>query len=181
MATTLPEYGSDPVFKGTIDDVVAAGTQLAAAVAEVTTFKAGLANARGSRDTTRFLFDKAYYTAVNQVERYATKAPDLVAAGFLALDVATAALAGPSSIEVAFDPKAETIDIHVRYPKGVKDRCVIAISPDPVGPATYVELLGHGRKQHLGGYAPGTWWVRACSVRAKARSAWVGPVSVIVK
>jgi hypothetical protein len=64
-------------------------------------------------------------------------------------------------------------------PAGARRRALVA--PDPIGPATYVELPGHGRVQRVAGYAPGTYWVRACTVRATARSAWVGPISVIVK
>jgi hypothetical protein len=169
------------VFKGTIDAVVAAGAALNVAAVGVDTGKAGLGNARGNRNVARYGYDKTYGAAVAQVEKYAQTPADLVAAGFLALNEASPTLVAPSSILVVFDPKVAVIDIHVRYPRGVRAQCVIAVSPDPIGPATYVELPGHGRVQRLAGYAPGTYWVRACTVRATARSAWVGPISVIVK
>jgi hypothetical protein len=35
--------------------------------------------------------------------------------------------------------------------------------------------------QDLSGYAPGLYWVRAASVRAKAQSDYTTPVAVVVK
>jgi hypothetical protein len=44
-----------------------------------------------------------------------------------------------------------------------------------------VKLDGHGATHVLTGYAPGIYWFRAASVRAKAQSAFTSPVSVSVK
>ena len=71
---------------------------------------------------------------------------------------------------------ASTSSTRRMYPQ-----CVIAISPDPISATSYVELQGYGRKRSLTGYAPGTYWVRACTTNADKRSAWFGPFPVVVK
>jgi hypothetical protein len=181
MAVSLPEYTSDLVFKGAIDALVKAGVNLGAAIGQVDGAKVGLANARGVRATKRTAFRKANTAAITQVEKYAHTPADIAACGYTALVEASGAMVDPIAVLATFDPEAEVIDVHVKYPKGVNSRCVIAVSPSPVGPATYVELPAHGRKQGLSGYAPGTYWIRACTIRAKVWGAWFGPVSVIVK
>jgi hypothetical protein len=181
MATGLPQYTSHAVFKGSIDALVKLGVDLSASLGQVTTFQAQLADARGVRAVKRTAFRKANGAAIAQVEKYAKTPADIAAAGYVALVEGSGALVDPTALLVAFDPVKEVVDIHVKYPKGVEAACVIAISPSPVGPATWVELPAHGRKQSLSGYTPGTYWVRACTIRATTRGPWVGPVSVIVK
>jgi hypothetical protein len=181
MAVGLPQYTSDPLFKGAIDALVTAGVALGAAVGHVTTFNAELDGARGARATARTAFRKANGSAVEQVEKYAKTPADIAACGYVALDEKGQLLVEPTAILAVFDPVKELVNVRVKYPKGVHCMCVIAVSPSPVGPATYVELPAHGRKQSLSGYAPGTYWIRACTIRARVRGPWFGPVSVIVK
>jgi hypothetical protein len=81
----------------------------------------------------------------------------------------------------AYDPKKKVIDLHVKFPPSKRQRrCVIEISTDPIGAATWHRLDGDGAKRTLAGYAPGTYWLRAASSVAAGRSDWFGPVSVIV-
>ncbi len=70
--------------------------------------------------------------------------------------------------------------VHVKWAVG-PERCAIEISPEPVGDATWAQVEGNGCRRALAGYAPGTYWVRAASVRSTGKSAWCGPVAVIVK
>ena len=51
----------------------------------------------------------------------------------------------------------------------------------PLGESYKIGGQGSGAKRALGGYAPGAYLVRAATLRAKERSAWFGPVVVIVK
>lgn len=58
---------------------------------------------------------------------------------------------------------------------------VVDISADPTNPNSWTRLQGIGTVHTLSGYAPGTYWVRAASVRANEQSEFTSPVSVIVK
>jgi hypothetical protein len=181
MATTTPEYSKDPAYKGSIDAVVVAGSELDASIGELSDAEALAGKARGVRDGKRRAFRKANAAAVTQVERYSVKPEDITDRGYVALDPAQG-LIPPTGILATHDPGQGTLEIHVGYPKERRaHRCVIAISGEPGGIGAYQELDGYGRRRSLPGYAPGTYYIRACTLRATKRSAWVGPVVVVVK
>jgi hypothetical protein len=180
-AVTLPAYATDTVFKGAIDGFVTSCVGLDAAIKGVEAAQAALDTARGVRTTARRVAKQANRAAATQVEKVSTTDEEIVAAGYVALDEQTIGLVLPIAIKLGYDVVHGTLDVHVQYPKGMHPECVIAISPDPITATSYVELLGYGRKRSLTGYAAGTYWVRACTVDARGRSAWFGPFPVVVK
>ena len=105
---------------------------------------------------------------------------DVQSYGFLSLDIVKTGLILPVGILATWNHTKKTIDVHVKYPPGVKKRCILEISADPVGPSTYRRVDGDGTRRSLAGYAPGTYWIHAATSSSAGRSDWFGPVSVIV-
>ena len=180
MATETPLYKTDPAFKDAIDKLVQSGVDLAAAEAQVTQLEAALMKARSTRDVRRNAYDKAHSLCSANVENHSSKAEDVLGFGF-AVHTRTAHSFGPPiNIEAKYDAAKDVLRIHVLYASG-QHQCAIEISPDPATPGSYTRLDGTGVTQALSGYAPGTWWVRAATLRSKERSEWFGPVAVVVK
>ena len=180
MATVTPLYQSDPFFKDTVDKLVHAGQDLDSADAVVTQLEAELIKARSTRDVQRSAYDKAHGLCSISVETHSARSEDVHGFGFAVQSRATQVFAPPASVEARYDAAKGVIRIHAHYASG-HHQCAIEISPDPVGPGSYKRLDGSGVTQTLAGYAPGTYWVRAATVRAKDRTDWFGPVAVVVK
>jgi hypothetical protein len=70
--------------------------------------------------------------------------------------------------------------LHVKFPGGAR-KCIVEISPDPIGPATWHRLDGHGATRAVTGFPPGTYWVHAATSLADGRSEWFGPVPIVIK
>jgi hypothetical protein len=179
-ATKLPRYTSDATFKGAVDGLGNAGNALKTAVSAVTTADAAAHLARTGRDTQRSVYNKAYGVAVKLVEQDAVSKADIEDAGFVFLDPSHPGLILPSGIAVKYDGKHSLIRVHVLYAAGRRP-CVVEISVDPVTATSWQRLSGNGVMRALSGYAPGTYWIHAATVRAQNQSAWFGPVSVLVK
>ena len=179
-ATKLPRYSSDTAFKGAVDGLGNAGTALKTAVGLVVTNDAAAHVARTSRNSQRRAYDKAYGVAAKLVEQDAVSKADIEDAGFAFLDPSNPGLLLPSGITVKYDGKLSLIRVHVVYAAGRRP-CVVEISVDPVTATSWQRLNGNGVKRALSGYAPGTYWIHAATVRAQVQSAWFGPVSVVVK
>jgi hypothetical protein len=180
MAPATPLYQSDPFFKDTVDKLVQSGVDLGNAESEVVQLEAALVKARSSLDARRGAFDKAHGLCATHVETHSDKPEDVHGLGFGVLVKTAQVFAPPVNIEARYDAAKDVLRIHVIYTSG-QHQCAIEISPDPVTPDSYKRLDGTGVTQALSGYAPGTYWVRAASVRSKNRSDWFGPVAVVVK
>ncbi|MFO0758919.1 MAG: hypothetical protein U0359_20670 [Byssovorax sp.] len=180
MAVTTPRYFKDATFKAVIDDEVQAGLDLGAAATDFVTAKGALANARGILDAKRRAWRKANSAAVTQVEKNDPSEQEILSYGYAVLDPNNPGLVVPSEILLKYDAAKGLLRIRVKWASGTQ-RCLIEISPDPAGPGTWAQLSGTGSTRALSGYAPGTYWVRAATVRAKAQSDWFGPVAVVVK
>jgi hypothetical protein len=90
------------------------------------------------------------------------------------------ALAVPLGVDVKFDANLSQVDIHVQPAPGLK-HVEIEISAAPTDPNSWKRVKGNGLKRKVTGLAAGTWWVRACSVRAEEESDYTTPVAVVVK
>jgi hypothetical protein len=180
-APKTPEYTGNPTFKSVIDDFVTSGQNLDTAEKKVTQLESALTQARADRDQARFAAEDCHGAAVKQVERVSKNAADVASYGFVHLEIVKNGAVVPSGILAAFDLKKRVIDVHVKYPPGIRGRRVILeISTDPIGPSTYHRLDGDGVRRSLDGYAPGTYWIRAATSVAGGRSDWCGPVHVVV-
>jgi len=181
MAIITALYLSNSAFKAVIDDFIASATALSASQTKVTNLEAQLTQARGDRDQAHIVALAAHGAAVKQVERVSKTPADVKSYGFVHLEIVKLGTIAPVAIVAAVNHKTKLLDIHVKYPPGVRgQRCIIEISTDPIGATTYHRLDGDGVKRALSGYAPGTYWIRAATSVAEGRSDWFGPVSVIV-
>jgi hypothetical protein len=180
MALITPLYLNNVAFKMSVDDYVASGTVLSAAETKVDNLEAALTQARGDRDTARAACKGCHAVCVAQVEKNSPTAADLQAYGFLQLEIVKLGSVLPTGILWTYDHVKALLDLHVQFPGRVR-QCVIEVSTDPIGPATWHRLDGHGARRSLTGYAPGTYWVRAATSLAEGRSEWFGPVAVVVK
>jgi hypothetical protein len=180
VAPTAELYQKQPQVKAVLDAYVAEAPLLVDAEAQVVKDDAQAAKSRGLRDALLATLSGTYGVAVATVEKYARSPSDVTACGFENLERAHYQVAPPVELFVTFDRAKEFIDILIKHAPGMH-ACHVELSPDPIGPATWKRLDGIAAEYHLSGYAPGTWWVRAQSVRGAEVSAWTGPVSVIVK
>jgi hypothetical protein len=180
MATATPLYKTDVAFKDSVDKLIQSGVSLAAADAQVTQLEALLLKARSSREVQRSSYDKAYNLCSTNVTNHSAGAEDVHGFGFAVLAKPAKTFGPPAGIEAKYDVAREVLRLHVLYTSGHQP-CLIEISPDPATPESYVRLDGTGVTRKLAGYAPGTWWIRAATLRAKGRSEWFGPVPVVVK
>jgi len=181
MAVLTTLYTSNAAFKATIDDFVTSTKTLATSQAKVTTLEAQLAQARGDRDQAHLAAEGAHGAAAKAVEKVSVTPADVQSYGFLSLDIVKTGLVLPAGILATYNHTTKTIEVRVKYPPGIHGkRCILEISPDPVGPTTYHRLDGDGLRRALTGYAPGTYWIHAATSSAGGRSDWFGPIAVIV-
>ena len=168
------------IVKASCDGLVAEGTKLAAADAAVNTALAVLANARDGRESALASFDGAFNVLVSEVERNAQSPSDVTSIALSVLDRQYYALEAPSGLTVKFDSAKAVIKIHVDLPPGAAS-CLIEVSTDPSNPASWRRVPGDGGRRSLSGYAPGTYWFRASSLRANDESEPTAAVSVVVR
>lgn len=180
MAPKTPLYQKDAGFKDSVDTLVQAGADLDDAEKQVAQLEAELSVARAAQEARRNAYDKAYGLCTAGVEKHSTTPGDIQSYGFVVLAKNVQGLVAPMNIEVKFDPAKGAIRVHVTYVSG-KHQCAIEVSTNPADPNSWKRIDGTGVTQTLTGYPPGTWWVRAATLRAKERSDWFGPVAVVVK
>src|SRR5262249_49004741 len=114
----------------------------------VTNLEAQLAQARADRDQQRIVALDTHGAAVKAVERHSVTVADIQSYGFVHLEIVKEGAVVPVGLGVAYDPKRKVIDVHVKFPPGKHTRrCVLEISTDPVGPATWHRLDGDGVKR----------------------------------
>jgi hypothetical protein len=75
---------------------------------------------------------------------------------------------------------ADAILVVVKQAPGMRT-CQVEISTNPSDPASWKRVKGGSGKRTLTGYAPGTYWLRACSVRGADESDYTVAVAVVVK
>jgi hypothetical protein len=178
----LPWYVTDPAFKALADSYLAAGSTFSTSHDKVGTTEKTLFQARGARDGARGVLDNAYDAVVASVWSHATSIADVKNSGFtvLQVDPNSHTIAMPTAILLRYDAQIAAILVHVKW--AVRGQsCLLEVSPDPITPTSWRRLDSTGAKQTLIGYTPGTWWFHAATSRAKGRSDWFGPVSVLVK
>ena len=57
----------------------------------------------------------------------------------------------------------------------------LGTSPTPADAASYTRVKGNGLRRKITGLAPGTYGLRACSVRADEESDFTPVITVVVK
>jgi hypothetical protein len=168
------------VYKGAIDGLGAAGTDLKSSVADANQKAVAARNARTVRNKKRVAYNKAYGVAVASVEQGAVSKDDIEKSGFLFLDPTNPGLLAPIGIDAKQDLKHSLVRLHVHFANGRRP-CVVEISNDPGNPASWQRIEGGGVTRKLTSLAAGTWYARAATSRAHQQSAWYGPVAFTVK
>jgi hypothetical protein len=179
-SATSALYQNVAAVKSACDAVVAAGKDLGDADVTATAADQAAATARSARDTKLGTFDTANAICVATVEHHAATPEEIQGAGFVLLIPNNNGLAMLDGVKAAFDAALGVIDIEVLHPAGVT-RCLLEFSPDPVTPTSWQRVAGDGLRRKLSGFAPGTYWFRAATVRASAQSAFTTPIAVVVK
>ena len=182
VATAAPKspiYQAKPEVKAACDALVARGAQLAAADAAVQAAELELAKARGARDVVQTGCNAAYDVCVAQVEQNATTTEEVLGLGFLVLGRGSYEIAPPTEVRARFDGARNTIRIQVLRAPGMRS-FVIEFSSD-VEPRTWTRLPGLGSRRAVANLAPGTYWIRAASVRANEQSEFSAPIAVTVR
>jgi hypothetical protein len=180
MSVQAPQSAFFPTVKDACNDVIAEGVKLAAAEATVNNALATLANAREERDSALVRFDNALNALVSDVEKHATKPAEVTSLALTVFERQSYALEAPSGLTVRFDAAKNVIRVLVELPPGAAS-CLLEVSTDPTAPGSWKRVTGDGARRALAGYAPGTYWFRASSVRANDESEATTPVSVMVK
>jgi hypothetical protein len=173
-------WKATPEIQSAGTKLVTAGTALAETETLVQSLQAQVATALNLRNAKVVEFDAAYGVYVAMVESYAHTPQDVTALGLAVFSKTTHPLAAPIGIRATFDIIKARLQIRVDKAPGMT-ACVVEISADPSGAGPWHRLLGIGAVHKLSGYAPGTYLVRAASVRANEMSEFTEPVPVIVK
>jgi hypothetical protein len=179
-APTSPILQANQDVKTAQANLAAASAKLDTQDGQVGALENELTTARATLANTVVDWDSFYDVFVTVARLYCKTAEDATSLGLAAVGLTIHALAVPLGVTVKWDPKTGLIRIHVHRAPGLRS-VRLQISPDPVTAASWKDLPGDGATAALSGYAPGTWWVRAASAKAREVSDWTTPVSVIVK
>jgi hypothetical protein len=153
--------------------------QLTAKDLKVKGLELSLATERGGLQNLVVDWDTSYDVFVSTARIYCLTDEDAKSLGLPAVGISIHALTMPLGVIVKWDAKKDLIRIRVERPEGLRT-VRLEISTDPITATSWKEFIGDGATAALAGYPPGTYWVRAAMVRARERSEYTVPVSVIV-
>jgi hypothetical protein len=179
-AVKAPFVQAHPALLTACQDLIAASDAMKVADDAHTVADAALTAARGVRESKVTAYDAAYDVCIAQVQQCAAAPEDVQSLGFAVFSPASYALAAPVSVQAKFDPARNLVVVYVERAPGTRV-CAVEVSQNPADAASWQRLPGHGALRKLPGYAAGTHWFRAASLRATEQSAFTDPVSVIVK
>jgi hypothetical protein len=160
--------------------LVTLSTDLDAKAIKVKALELELETERAALANLLVTWDAGYDVYVSTARLYCTTAEDAKALGLPAAGVMSYTLVQPIAVYARWDGKLGAIRIRVTRAPGMRG-LRLEVSPDPMTATSFLALEGDGATATLFGYAPGTWWIRAASVRARERSEFTAPVAVIVK
>ncbi len=181
LAPTSPLYTQNPNLQAAVTQTVSLGTSLGAAAATVNQNEAALILSKEVLVQARAKLDKSLGVVSSVVENLATTPDQAAAVGLTARigKAPPAPLAAPGGVIVSLGKKHG--QFHVSAKSSARDRFGAQVSVDPIGPTTWVDLSGNGKRRLVTGHASGTLvWVRFRAVRGQNQSDWCTPVSVTV-
>jgi hypothetical protein len=176
-------YQNDPAFKAMVDVFLDQGQVFSTDLDNWEKAKHAAGVAETTADNSRTAYDAAYDVVGQGLLARSAGVEDIKACGFTAVaqEPTSREVTMLSGLTVKFDPVISAIKVYATFPDKGRHQIYLEISPDPIGPSTFRRLDTTGIRQVLRGYAPGLWWIRAAAFRARMRSDWFGPVSVLVK
>lgn len=179
LAVQSPLY-QQPEIKAGVDALVA---DTAALQGGMDACAAAVSAARKARSELGLLlhsWDRSYDLLLAAGEKRCASEGDGTSLGLNVRPKTSHAFAMPAAVSAKYDPARGLLRITVTRAPG---RCSLSVqvSQDPADEAAWVELPGDGAMHVIKNPAPGTWWVRARSRRARMTSDFTTPVSVVVK
>ncbi len=181
QAPTSPLYLQHLAVKAAVDSAVQSGTDLSKSVAAVVAARGVLTMAEEALVLSRGKYIQAAGVLRTTVEATNPTAADMATLGLTGTIGVTppGPLVPPSGIEVHLGRTRGQF----RVVAVADDRAKLSAqaSADPIGPATWVELPGTGKRRTVTGHASGSLvWVRFRVVRGETTSDWCTPVPVTV-
>ncbi len=179
LGPTSPLYTQIAVKTG-VDGVTNNTVDLKAKLDAYNTARGALTKARTALGLSMAGWDGTWNTLCSTGEQVCALADQ---ANGLALPVLTRThnqLEKPVEVQFMWVAKKGLARIHVVRAPGM-DVVVVQYSPDPITATSWIELDGCGAIHLLPPLPPGTYWARAASKSARAKSDWTVPVSLIIK
>lgn len=179
-APKSPVYQNDPEVKATCDAVVTAGAKVETAEQKVKDLELACTQARDERDAAIVAFDAVYGVCVSRIELAAPTAAEVHGLGFLVRERNSYMLAPPVAIVARYDADKKQIRVQIHHAPGM-GMAVTEICLEGTEPQAWNRLPGIGSRPVVPNPAPGTYLVRAASVRASEQSEFTEPVTVTVR
>jgi hypothetical protein len=182
MAPTSALYTNNPGMQPLVTDIGSQNVVLGNMAAAIAKAEADLVTMKETRDTTRDQLEKDIVGLRGFVEAKAATVADANAVGFNARSgkAPDAPLAVPDGIIVHLGKKHGQFMVSAKTSLK-RGKFGAQLSADPIGPATWQDMLGTAKRRIVTGHASGTVvWVRFRTLRGASASDWCAPVSVVV-
>jgi len=179
MAPQSSIYTGNADLKIAADAVSQSTSTLKTAVDASVSADAVARKARAAVGTAVSAWDTSYDYFVATATKHCVTPEDCASLGTEPGGVTHNVLAVPLGVDVKQDFKKNLLRIHVHRPPGMTVFDV-EISPDPVTPTSWKVLDGSGALWAIPLPGKGTWWVRAASRTARAKSDYTTPVPIVL-
>jgi hypothetical protein len=174
---------NSPVMQANIAQLASIAKLLPAASALVETDRKTLVADTGTMEKNRSDFDRLYNLHLDMLEHEAKAEDDLKKANVK-----------PRGPKAPASPPVTPEQIDVKMPRRARGYATASVhetgktrgefdaqySPDPYGPTTWLELVGHGKSRRVTGASGTKVWVRFAQVKRGVRSAWSTPVLITI-
>ena len=165
--------------KSTADAVVQSTGTLKCAVETWVSAAAAERKARAAVGTAVSGWDVSYDYFVATATKHCVTPEDCASLGTDAAGRTHYALAMPLGVDLKQDFKKNLLRVFVHCAPGMSV-VDVEISPDPVTATSWKALDGCGARWAIPLPGKGTWWVRAASRTARAKSDYTTPVSIVL-
>jgi hypothetical protein len=181
--TTSDVVKNNPVMQANIALLAKIAQSLPAASALVETDRKTLIADTAAMENTRGEFDRLYNLHLDMLEHEAKSEDDLKKANVKPRGpkAPEAPPATPEQIDVRIPTRGRgyaTASVHetgkTRYRYDAQYR------PEPYGPSTWLDLVGHGKSRRVTGASGTRVWVRFAQVKRGVRSEWSTPVLITI-
>jgi hypothetical protein len=182
MAPTSALFQQNPGMQPLVTDIGSQNVVLGNMAAAIAKAEADLVTMKETRDNSRDQLEKSIVGLRGFVEARAATVADANAIGFIARSgrAPTAPLTTPDGVIVHLGKKHGQFIVTVKTSLK-RAKFGAQLSADPIGPATWGDLPGNGKRRIVTGHASGTVvWVRFRTLRGASASDWCAPVSVVV-
>jgi hypothetical protein len=181
--TTSDLVKNSPAMQANIAQLGNIAKLLPAASALVETDRKTLVADTAARDKNRTDFDRLFNLHLDMLEHDALTEKDLKDAHVT-----------PRGEKPPATPPATPLQVDVKIPKRARGYAVASVhetgrtrgaydaqySPDPYGPSSWLDLVGHGKSRRVTGASGTKVWIRFAQVKRGVRSEWSTPVLITI-